>query len=90
MAHFYGTVRGSRGEASRQGGRESGITTHCASWSGAVRCHAYVDEESGDDWVRVELTPWHGRGVARTRTLYQGPIGTYSPMTDNEPPPSQW
>lgn len=72
MAHFYGTVRGSRGEASRMGGERSGMVTYCASWRGAVRCHAYVNAE-GMDCVRVSLTQWRGRGVERQ--LYDGPIG---------------
>ena len=35
MAHFRGTVRGDRGEASRQGGRSSGL--HAKSLAKALR-----------------------------------------------------
>jgi len=33
MAHFYGTLQGSKGQATRQGNRHSGISTSCQGWS---------------------------------------------------------
>jgi len=72
MSHFYGTVQGNRGEASRGGSKDSGMETYCASWSGAVRCSAYINSD-GVDCVLVELTSWHGCGV--NKLLYDGPIG---------------
>ena len=36
MAQFRGTVRGDRGEASRQGSKASGLHASAASWAGAV------------------------------------------------------
>jgi broad specificity phosphatase PhoE len=71
MAHFYGTVHGARGEASRLGHKSTGMTTICASHAGAVRCIAYVC--NGVDYVRVHLTLWQGNGVELT--IYEGPIG---------------
>ncbi len=68
MSHFYGILQGSRGEATRCGTKNSGMETYCASWSGAVRCFAYVNEK-GENCVRVELTKWHG-------------VGTYKPLYD--------
>jgi len=49
------------------------METWCAGWEGAVVCNAYYNEELEEDWVKVELTPWHGRGVRQV--LYEGPIG---------------
>lgn len=72
MAHFYGTVQGARGQASRLGHKNTGMQTICASHAGAVRCSAYVDSE-GVDCVVVHLTPWQGSGVELT--IYEGPIG---------------
>ena len=72
MSHFYAVIHGNRGESTRCGSKGSGITTTCASWSGAVRCMAWYDEQTGADWVRVSLMPWHGAGV--NRTLFVGPI----------------
>ena len=72
MSHFYGTVQGNKGEASRGGTKESGLHTYCASWSGAIRCCAYVDSD-GVDCVRVEKTTWCGEG--EHKLLYDGVIG---------------
>ena len=81
MSHFYGTVQGNRGEASRAGSKRSGMTTYCASWNGAVRCYAYTNEE-GIDCVIVMLMPWHGQGVYPNKVLYRGPIGEYAPVEE--------
>ena len=71
MSHFYGTVKGMRGEASRTGSEKSGMETYCASYKGAIRCFAYVKD--GVDCVRVEKTAWQGQG--ENRLLYEGAIG---------------
>ena len=76
MSWFYGTVQGNRGEASRGGSKESGLTTYCASWQGAIACYAYVDSKTGKDMVRVEKTTWHGAG--EYKLLYEGEIGAAS------------
>lgn len=70
MSHFYGTLIGNRGEATRCGTKASGITTFAASWAGAV--HATVYLRDGVDWARVSLTAWQGAGV--DRLLYDGPV----------------
>jgi len=69
MSHFYGTVKGTRGEATRCGSKKSGMLTYCASWKGAIRCFAYVDGK-GHDCVRVERTAWQGKGTYKL--LYNG------------------
>jgi hypothetical protein len=43
MAHFYGTINGQRGQASRLGGKASGLTTYAASWQGAVKVSLWYD-----------------------------------------------
>jgi hypothetical protein len=73
MSHFYGTLQGSRGEATRGGSKDSGMTTYCASWEGAIRCQAVHDKISGKDMVRVEKVTWQGAG--ENKLLYQGLIG---------------
>lgn len=70
MAHFYGILQGSRGEASRAGSKSSGLTTTAASWQGAVSVTLY--ERDGRDCACVQLRPWHGAGVSRV--LYDGPV----------------
>lgn len=76
MAHFYGTLNGSRGPTSRCGTKNSGMITQTASWEGAVK--VYLWESEGVDMARVSLIPWHGAGV--NRTLYDGPVSGGEPM----------
>lgn len=40
MAHFYGSVQGSRGEASRLGGKNTGMRAEARGWHGGVRVYA--------------------------------------------------
>lgn len=72
MAHFYGTLQGSRGKASRLGTKRSDLSTVAASWEGAVSVCLYHNETTGQDCARVALMPWHGRGV--DRVIYDGPV----------------
>lgn len=72
MAHFYGTLDGARGPATRCGTKTSGMRVVCASWDGAVKSTAYVNSE-GVDCVCVEKILWGG--VGEIRLLYDGPIG---------------
>lgn len=76
MAHFYGTVQGARGQASRLGHKNSGLTTVAASYSGAVRTRLWTNDK-GDDMVEVALTPWGSAGV--DKVLYVGPVNKYMP-----------
>lgn len=71
MAHFRATIQGQRGQASRLGGKDSGINAHIASWQGAVSVNLY--EQNGVDWASVRLTSHHGAGTERM--LYSGPVG---------------
>jgi hypothetical protein len=75
MAHFYGTLQGQRGEASRLGSKDSGIAVTAASWAGAITVHLY--REGDVDMARVSMRPWHGSGVSHE--LYVGPVGEYLP-----------
>lgn len=68
MAHFLGTVRGNRGEASRLG--HSRLTTRAASWQGAVDVELYTKDDI--DYARVTLTQHHGHGCYRQ--LYDGSV----------------
>ena len=72
MAHFYGTIRGQRGEASRLGGKASGLTVYAASWQGAVRVTLYHHAATDTDYVDVYLTTHRGAGTERL--LYSGPV----------------
>lgn len=70
MAQYRGTIQGARGEASRLGGKESGLHVTAASWQGAVRVDLF--EANGVDIACVRLQPHHGQGTSRI--LYEGPV----------------
>ena len=72
MSHFYGTLKGNRGKATRQGSKASGVVTYTASWKGAVRVMAWYNEETGKDMVDVSFVSWHGAGSSKL--IYRGPI----------------
>ena len=70
MAHFYGTLKGARGEASRLGTKSSGLRTVAASWQGAVDVWLY--EKDGRDYASISLMPW--RGAGKDVAIYDGPV----------------
>jgi hypothetical protein len=70
MAHFYGKVKGQRGEATRLGGAKNGLQTTAASYAGAVKVDLFVRD--GVDYAEVSLIPWLGHGTRKV--LYRGPV----------------
>ena len=48
MSRFYASIKGNRGEATRQGTKESGIHGHIRGWNIGVEVRCYVDETGGD------------------------------------------
>lgn len=71
MSHFYGTLQGARGEATRCGHKNSGMETYAASWNGAIRTVLF--HEDGKDKFRVEMVEWRGSG--KYRLLAIGEVG---------------
>lgn len=55
MAHFYASIKGSRGEATRIGTKNSGIQGHIRGWNIGAKVHCSVDK-NGDDTVDIYLT----------------------------------
>lgn len=72
MAHFYGSVKGQKGEGTRLGSKSSGLQVYAAAWQGAVYVGLYHNAKTGQDMATVSLVPWHGSGASRT--LYVGPV----------------
>lgn len=72
MSHFYATIKGNKGEASRCGSKDSGIVSYTASWEGAVRTTLYYNEQAKRDYAVVSLVPWQGEGTVKV--LYDGPV----------------
>jgi hypothetical protein len=56
MSHFYGNMQGNRGETTRGGSKDSGITAHLRGWH--IGAKVYVDQntETGEDQVTVTIT----------------------------------
>ncbi len=63
MAQFYGTLLGSHGQASRLGGKASGLNTIAASWNGGIEVSIHYNSETGEDRFCIYQTPWHGQGI---------------------------
>lgn len=63
MSHFYGTLQGMRGQATRCGSKDSGISTAAASWSGAIKVEVFHDDKTGEERYNVYQSKWHSAGV---------------------------
>lgn len=75
MSHFYGTLKGNRGEATRAGTKDSGLTTTAASWKGAIRVNLWQDA-AGVDRFTIEQTPWQGAGIHEV--IAEGVLGQHA------------
>ena len=53
MAHFYGTLKGQAGQATRRGSKSSGVTTEAASWAGCVRVSLWHSDINRQDHYEV-------------------------------------
>ena len=62
MAHFYGTVQGTRGEASRLGTKSTGLTTEACSYAGKISVYISHDEKTGTDRFDIRMKPHLGKG----------------------------
>lgn len=69
MAHYYGTVKGGRGEASRLGHKTTGLVTTAQTWSHTVTTALHYDEATGRDMLSVCVSAQDGSSI---RCLYSG------------------
>lgn len=67
MSHFYGGVRGGRGEATRCGSKRRGIEAYAKSWLTCVKVH--YDHVDGVDRIRVIA---RHIDTGQTRVLWEG------------------
>lgn len=79
MAHFYGTLNGQAGEATRCGSLRSGLKTVAAAWGGAVVVELSSrtrPDGSQYDHATVRFETWSGSQAASrcTNVLYSGPV----------------
>ena len=56
MAQFRAVIRGERGEASRLGGKNTGMYVTCNGWSSGVRIISRHDESIHEDVFDVYMT----------------------------------
>ena len=72
MSHFYASIEGNRGPATRQGSKDSGISAHARGWSFGVRAFVFHDTDTDTDRAHVYLTLGsNGQGSDKY-------LGTYS------------
>ncbi len=61
MSHFYGSIKGTKGEATRCGSKSSGYRAVVAGWGGAVQvqvAHRIQRGIIGADMFEVRLIRW--------------------------------
>jgi hypothetical protein len=63
MSHFYGSIEGNGGEATRCGTKTSGIVAKVRSWSG--NCFAWLvhNEFTNLDELAIDIQPEHGASI---------------------------
>ena len=62
MSHFYGTVQGQAGLATRRGSKNSGLVVNAASFKGCISVALEVTKD-GKDKFYIHQEPWHGAGI---------------------------
>ena len=56
MSHFYGNMKGNRGEITRCGAKSSGLHPHVRVWEVGVRVICNYNESEGKDEIYVYKT----------------------------------
>lgn len=56
MSQYYAEIQGSRGRASRQGTKQSGMWSHTRGWHIGCEVYCYYSDVDEDDRVRIFLT----------------------------------
>lgn len=84
MSHFYGTLQGSRGEATRCGTKHSGVTTVAASWKGCIQVRVWYDEKTKTDKYLICQEPWQGHGISES--IASGTLGEKKGGVEKTPP----
>ena len=74
MSYFYGTVKGGRSEATRQGTKTSGLVSHSASMEGAVKVVLSYDDTLEKVVASISLTTWPYANAGVDRHLMTLPI----------------
>ena len=80
MAHFYADMKGVRGETSRTGTKNSGISAHIRGWDVGCRVSLWHDRDRNEDVITVYKTggsnnPFSERYVVEIRGEFKGEEG---------------
>lgn len=82
MSHFYATIRGHRGEATRQGTARSGMYSNTAGWKGSISVYLWessrAEHDDCPDRYTVSLVPWSSSG-GESRVIAEGPLDANAP-----------
>jgi len=54
MSHFYASIQGDKGEATRCGSKDSGSNSHTRGWNLGVAIEGY--HHSGEDFFQITIT----------------------------------
>lgn len=74
MAHFYGNLKGSRGEATRCGTRQSGIRVSARSWKGSISVELRQYEPDSDPIAIVRVS---SGSAAEGEIIFSGSIAEF-------------
>jgi len=80
MSQFKADIQGSKGAASRLGGKASGISGHIRGWSSGIRVEGHHDEELGDIFLVWQTT---GSGFSGNSTLLGKLVGNSFTAIEN-------
>lgn len=73
MSRFYASIDGqAETQATRRGGKKSGIGGHIRGWDIGVKVYGFVDAETGEDTFQVYLTG------GSNGTTNEKPIGMFT------------
>ena len=72
MSHYYATVEGTRGPATRQGTKNSGIRAAAQTFDGSIIVRIDYDARNDEDVVTIGTGP--GSTTAMDRELWSGPL----------------
>ena len=65
MAQYRATIQGQRGQASRLGGKSSGMSASVNGWNSGIDVWVHYDEEKDEDVFTVYKTGGSNHGQAR-------------------------
>lgn len=72
MAHFYGLIKGNRGEATRLGTQNSGFDAFANGWDIGARVHLRHDKERDCDVITIYKTGGSNGQRQHEELVYEG------------------